>query len=436
MTPLRLLLAFAAVACAGFASPPRGEVVETRYPDGRLHERFTVDAAGRKSGFHEEFRPDGTLIARTAFVADQKSGRAEEFAADGTTVIASGEYRTGQRNGAWTFVDLERGRRKKAEFAAGVLDGAVTISVGDKVVSRQRWKKGQIERLDDLVPFPITADALLAKLATVQAVPTPAPDTAKDPLARARSDALRRLQAYRALCGLSFEGITLVPEWNDLCQAAAEVCRANGAISHTPPKPAGFDDARYRQGQTGAQRSNLSVGTDLPGSIDGYMDDSDPSNVERVGHRRWCLNPPLGRTGFGAADSFSAMWSMDESGKGAKNLDAVLYPPAGHCPADMFGAQHAFSITLQKGGLPKPAEFQPRVRPLDDDFVAGEPLENDAQHLAPDGPGTGPCLIFRPKGLVVAPGRAYLVEVSTDGGKTKAFRYVVAFCAAAPLPAK
>lgn len=422
-----------ASSSAAFA---RGEQVETRHPNGALHERYTVDANGKKVGSLEEYRPDGTLMRRATYSVDVLNGRSEEFAADGTTVVATGDYRAGLRNGTWTLVDPERARRKKAEYEAGQLDGAVTVYVADKTVSKQKWKKGRLEKLDDVVPFPVTAEQLLASLAKIQAVPVPPPDTAKDPLAAARSEGLRRLQAYRALCGLPYEGMSLVPEWNDLCQAASEVCHANGAISHTPPKPAGFDDARYRQAQLGASRSNLSVGSDVPRSVDGYMDDSDPSNIDRIGHRRWCLNPAMGRTGFGYVDGFSAMWSMDESGKGGKGLEAVLYPPAGWCPSDMFGAEHAFSIQLLKSGVPKASDLRVEVRPLDEDFVAGAPLDLNHLKVAADGYGSGPCLVFRPKGLSVKPGNAYRVDVSTDGGRTNAFRYVVGFCAPAPLPSK
>jgi hypothetical protein len=42
--------------------------------------------------------------------------------------------------------------------------------------------------------------------------------------------------------------------------------------------------------------------------------------------------------------------------------------------------------------------------------------------------------VFRPKQMLVHPDTRYLVEVSIDAGKTQAYRYVVAFCAAVPLP--
>lgn len=415
------------------AAAVSAEQVETLHPNGAVHERYSVDATGRKNGPYEEYRLDGTLLRRCAFSGDVLQGRSEEFDLDGKTVLASGDYRQGERQGTWVTFSLATSRRKKVEYKAGVIEGAVTVYSGDKVLSRQRWKDGQLEKLDDVVPFPIPAAKLLEKLAKIQAPPAEPFDTAKDPLAPMRHQGLRRLQAYRALCGLGYEGMTLVPEWNDLCQAASEVCKANGAISHTPPKPAGIDDARYRQAQLGASRSNLSLGSDIPGSVDGYMDDSDPSNIDRLGHRRWCLNPSMGKTGFGYVDGFSAMWSMDESGKGAKNLDAVLYPPAGWCPVDMFGAGHAFSIQFLKSGAPKLADVRVSIRPLDEDWIAGDPLTLDHLKVADGGYGSGACLAFRPKGLVVSVGKRYLVEVSTDAGRSFAFRHVVAFCEASPV---
>jgi hypothetical protein len=52
-----------------------------------------------------------------------------------------------------------------------------------------------------------------------------------------------------------------------------------------------MDDKRYQQGVEGAGHSNLAVSGAVVDSVDNYMDDSDPGNVGRLGHRRWCLNP-------------------------------------------------------------------------------------------------------------------------------------------------
>jgi hypothetical protein len=267
---------------------------------------------------------------------------------------------------------------------------------------------------------------VLAELRAILTTATVAdPD---DPKAAERQRALLRLRAYRHLCGLRHDDMELRPEWNELCDAAAETCRGNGELDHHPPRPPGMDDARYQQGALGASRSNLAITGSPADSVDSYMDDSDPSNIDRIGHRRWCLNPMMKRTAFGCADQFQAMWSMDESGKGTKGLAAVCYPPPGWVPVDLFSADRAFSIGLLRGGAPGASDLRATIRPLDADFVPGEPLELNAQHVAAGGFGTGACIVFRAAKMIAEPGRSYLVAVSTDGGKTDEHRYVVAFC--------
>lgn len=431
-TIVSTLLAIALSAAFAHAQQP----VETKHENGQVHERYTLDDAGKKYGLYEEFRADGTLARRCLFAGDVLNGRAEEFAADGKTVSSAGEYRQGVRQGSWVFVSADSRRRKKAEYKAGVVQGSVSIEIDDKVVSRQRWKDGELEKLDDIAPFPIALTALREKLTRILAPPATPVDVSQDKLAAERAAALRRLQAYRALCNLPYEAMTLVPAWNELCDATARVCRLNGQISHTPPRPPGVDDELYRQACEGALHSNLSLGSSMAGSVDGYMDDSDASNIDRIGHRRWCLNPAMGKTGFGCDERFSAMWSMDQSGKGARGLAAVLYPPPGWCPANMFGAEHAFSIAPLRGGEMKIENVRVSVRPLDQDWVPGAELTLDHLAVAGGGYGSGPCLVFRPKGLIVAPDKRYSVHVSTDGGKTLAYDYVVAFCARVPPPSK
>lgn len=404
------------------------EKVETRYDDGTIHERYTLDAAGRKSGAYEEYRPDGSLLRRRTYVADVLNGRAEDLDADGKTVLSSGSYRGGEQDGAWVFFSPETARRKKVQFEHGIVDGTVTIQVENKTISRQKWKDGELQELDGLKPFPVAAAAVRARLAAVLAEPEEPVDAGADPLAALRAAGLRRLMAYRDLCGLPYQTMRLVPEWNALCDAAAHVCRLNGKISHTPPRPPDVDDELYRRAQEGASHSNLSAGTDLPGSIDGYMNDSDPSNIDRIGHRRWCLNPLLEKTGLGLDSEFSAMWSMDESGRGVRGMEAVLYPPVGWCPVDFFSPSRAFSISLLRGGIPKKEDLRASVRPFDADWVPGEPLELDHLAMAEGDFGHSPCIVFRPVGLIVRSGASYLVEVSTDGGRSNDFRYVVAFC--------
>lgn len=441
------LFTLAALALAAVGQDPV-EHVET-WPDGALRERYSLDAEGRRHGMHETWAANGTRTLLETLTHGIRNGAYREWTADGRQVAAlnyrndlldgpcrtfhpdgevatSGSYAAGVRTGRWTDTDAAGERTRIAEYREGLLHGTVRILRKSKVLTRQVWKNGEIVSLDGLAPFPTSRDELLRDLRSILATEVLAdPKDAKSAL---RQAALLRLRAYRQLCGVPQQEMQLNPAWNELCDAAAEVCRRNGNIDHRPPQPPGFDEARYGQACEGARNSNLAVGGSVVDSVDNYMDDSDPGNIARIGHRRWCLNPLMKRVAFGTDENFHAMWSMDQSGKARQKLDAVMYPPPGWVPVDLFEAQRAFSIAGARGGSPKPDELRCAIRPLDDDWLAGDPLELDTQHTAAPGYGTGTCIVFRARGLDVRDGRRYLVEVSTDGGKTQDYRYVVAFC--------
>ena len=86
---------------------------------------------------------------------------------------------------------------------------------------------------------------------------------------------------------------------------------------------------------------------DIVASVAQYIADSGDNNRDVRGHRAWCLNPPMGKVGFGSGgDSFSAMWCMDGSGKSITGTWA--YPGKGLFPSEymhgnawtLFGAGH------------------------------------------------------------------------------------------------
>jgi hypothetical protein len=445
----RMAIAAALALCAAAAS--QQEVVET-WPDGSVRERFAVDADGRRDGAYERFREDGSVELRGLYLRGERSGTWTGFAPDGRRTVVEtfrhdqldgrretfhpdgalaqrAVWRRGLLDGAFEEHAADGVRSRTGRYADGELHGTVQVSAGRRTLSRQTWVRGELARLDDIDrPFPVARHALLETLAAILAEPDPPVAADGDPKAPRRAAALRRLMAYRHLCRLAYAELELVPEWNDLCDAAAEVCAANGGLSHDPPRPPGMDEERYRQGHLGASRSNLSGGG-MVGSVDAYMDDSDPSNIDRIGHRRWCLNPAMRKTGFGEHEGYSAMWSMDGSGSAPKGMEAVLYPPPGWVPVDMFGPRRAWSVALLRGGSPRADQLAARVRRLDEDWVpTGEPLALDWLNVAGGGYGGAPCAVFRPVGIEVRPGIRYLAELSVDGGRTFAWRYVVAFC--------
>lgn len=422
-----------------------------RWPNGAIRVHYSVDEEGRRHGAYRSFwrsgvphivgnyrngqrngpwreqRADKTLALRTNYAVDRRNGRHETFYDTGK-VKSIEVYRKGVLHGAFTELFEDGKRKRTGKYRQGLLDGDVKITRGTKVLSRQKWSRGTLLRLGKLRPFPRAATELRRSLAEIQSLR--APKRASDPLYVHRVAALRRLMAYRDLCGLVWKDMQLNEAWFPYCDAAAEACRMNGGLSHHPSKPAGMDDARFKLASVGARSSNLASGPMLR-SVDMYMDDSDPSNIARVGHRRWCLNPMMRKTAFGQSGRYSAMWSFDRSGPGAKGMEAVYYPPRGYVPVDFFGPRHAWSVGLLRGGQPKRDQLKIEIFELDEQYMsAGQALALDHVGIARSGQGTGACLIFRPRGLRVQPGARYLARLSFDKGRSVAHEYLVEFCEA------
>ncbi len=293
--------------------------------------------------------------------------------------------------------------------------------------------------------------ALKAIEASARVAPAPARPTARRPgtkeepakvapptpseLSKARAE-LARLNGYRYLAGLPAD----VRLDEELCWDAkfgAELCRQHGQINHTPPRPAGMDEATYRRGYEATTNSNLfwTSGADgLTGSVDGYMDDSDPSNVSRVGHRRWCLNPPMAKAGFGVVGGFSAMWCMDQSGREARGA-IVCFPAAGFHPIAYFKPGTAWSVALDPE---RHRVGSPRVRVLDLSAPGARRFPDDLKGLREiplvdvnlDRSGIGSlrqCLIFRPQAKIGRGDRFGVLVEGVEGAPGSRLAYTVEF---------
>lgn len=462
MSPVHPVLLLT-LALLTLASQPSAEEVVESWPDGSIRARYEVDAEGRLHGSFEEFSDDETLVLRAQYRAGLLHGRELRYYENGRKLsvatydggVLDGRfesfYPSGKRELTTQYKDgLLSGKQIEsspdgkwvltAKYELGQLNGSLSIKDHGKTITRQSWSAGTLVSIDGMEPFSRSRAEVLAKVAEIEGAPTE-PTTAEPgdeaAIEAERQAALRRLQAYRYLCGLPFEGMQLVPEWNELCRAAAAVCQALGRLSHTPEQPPGMDEELYKKGRLGAGRSNLSMGRqDIAGSIHGYMDDSDPSNIDRIGHRRWCLNPSMKKTGFGKAGVYSAMWSMDGSGSGVSNMEHVLYPPAGFMPVEYFGARHAWSVSFLKGKVPSTKDLAVEITALDDYYLPmGEPLELDYRAVAANGYGGSACAIFRPVGLEVEAGERYRCKLSFDGGRSFELDYIVEFVAPGDLSA-
>lgn len=150
----------------------------------------------------------------------------------------------------------------------------------------------------------------------------------KEILGRRREDGIGRdAQAatnlnnvYRFLCGVPY-GVKPSVELNDLAELAAKACKNHGGLSHDLGE--------------NTDKSNLtfsSAGVTMLGSVTRYIDDAGDNNRKVRGHRRWCLNPPMTKVGFGVAKDYSAMYIWD--GAGVKLEKNFGYPGEGVFPLD------------------------------------------------------------------------------------------------------
>jgi hypothetical protein len=254
-----------------------------------------------------------------------------------------------------------------------------------------------------------------------------------DELKRARAELLR-LNGYRYLCGLDAD-VVLTEDYNLTCKFGAYLCSVIGRIEHTPAKPAGLDELVYKKGYEGTSHSNLfwSSGPDgLTGSVNGYMDDSDASNVARVGHRRWCLNPAMGATGFGQVRGYSAMWSMDASNAAGKGEHIVCFPAAGFWPLAYWPNRAAWSISLDPGSYRVADDPEVKVYLLGgsdrfpQDTKGLKALKLTDVRVSREHMGIAQCVIFRPE---VAPkrGNRFGVSLPVTGWRSAKLEYIVEF---------
>ena len=120
---------------------------------------------------------------------------------------------------------------------------------------------------------------------------------------------LERLNYVRRLAGVP-DNCTFDADLNKKCQAAALMMRANGDLSHMPPR----DWLCWTtDGATGAGNSNLSLGYGGSEALIGQVED-DGGNNQSVGHRRWILYPDRKVFGHGSTPGSMALWALGGSG--------------------------------------------------------------------------------------------------------------------------
>lgn len=169
-------------------------------------------------------------------------------------------------------------------------------------------------------------------------------------------DALNTTNLMRFIAHLPSD-ITLNETFNTEAQAAAVVNAANNKITHYPTKPQNMTENMFTEGSNGAKSSNLGMGyrSIVQSIVDGYMEDGDNSNIDRVGHRVWVLSPKLKQVGFGFANTkdaratgHTAMKVIDSNmyRNSSSEYDFISWPAHTAMPTKYFTSEFPWSVSL------------------------------------------------------------------------------------------
>lgn len=241
-------------------------------------------------------------------------------------------------------------------------------------------------------------------------------------------NALNAVNQCRFIAGL--ESVTLDESYSDYAQKGSLLLRVKGELNHHHSKPADMSNELYNDAYTGTSSSNISYGyyNVADSVISGYMDDSDTSNIDRVGHRRWVLNPSMGKTGFGKVGIYSAMYAFDKSNSSPAT---IVSWPAQLQPTAYFDKSQAWSVSF--GVSVNASTISVKLTRTGDNKVWNfSSNESDGSfYVNNSGYGQTGCVIFLPNKsdskTNYADGERYLVEISNYDGAGSSYSYNVEF---------
>ena len=206
-------------------------------------------------------------------------------------------------------------------------------------------------------------------------------------------NSLKYLNSLRFAAGLTYD-IGLTDKYNQLAQDASLLCQVNNKLAHTnQPKPKNMDKKLYNSGAKGCAESNLGMGhNNLLDSLKGWVSDQDSGNFDRMGHRRWVLNPTMKNTGLGLVKNYSAMYSFDCEAE-ENNVKNVAWP-CQHMPIEFFGDNYPWTLTtnenLDKKVTVTITNKKTKQETKFNNYINNKFLVNN------DGYGQTGCVIFRP----------------------------------------
>lgn len=231
------------------------------------------------------------------------------------------------------------------------LEGEPIVYLGDEESGKQNSIVApQKHSKEEILEFYKSHSYDLNKGATYQQTPSISPSYRAGKLSQETvTDGLNALNFVRYVAGIPSD-VTIKEEYETKAQTGTVVMARNGKMEHQPENTYQIPTDFFEIGYAGTSQSNLGNGyTNISASIiNGYMNDGDAGNIDRVGHRRWVLNPFMKETGFGYCNlnnqKFTALYAFDRSR--TENIADYVAWPAEMMPYEIM--QGPWSISLRK----------------------------------------------------------------------------------------
>lgn len=412
--------------------PLHGADVRETYDDGKLKAQYRTDPLNRKTGNYEEFYPNGKIKVRGQYSAGKKNGRWQMFS-DAAKPSETINYRNDLLEGAYTW-NLPTGRPGlRATYRMGQLAGPLTV-LDDKgrVVRFVNYPRPRemVEKMFATLYFTEKSPVKFTSEPKVSA-PYKSGTLSSETL----DAALKVTKLYRCLSGLPYEEMKVDPALCEKSAAGAVILAKIGSLTHKPDRPADMDAGYYSLAFTGCSEDNLFMGSGNPvDAVRGFMDDSDSSNVDRIGHRQWVLSPGLHNVGFGSAQRFVSMHVFDGARKVKFDFNFISFPGEGYYPTRLIEPHYAWSLhfNASKVKLGAADTLKITLQKLDEHYQSSGDVIATKIISTPDAMSATfgwRVIVFKPELTEIAPAR-YWVEVAgvkSSSGADAPFGYIVEF---------
>ena len=256
---------------------------------------------------------------------------------------------------------------------------------------------------------------------------------------------------YRRVAGLG--DITLSDDVNEsAAYGALALAMNNRGLTHYPSQPKDMSSIDYNKAYAATTSSNLSSASGysekriISVAVSGQIGDSDSSNIDTLGHRRWLLNPGVKTLGIGSANNnYNYYTDIRVFGDGIQSesvndYDFIAWPSSGANLTDTFPKDTPWSVTLNPKVYYTPTDVSVEVKSLrygttwyfDNNTGYGTSSVDNYFNIEKSRYGVADCIIFRPAYQYIDMFKGdYIVTVSNvrrkDTGEYTNIQYKVTF---------